>query len=281
MPASIASIDFHGLPGLRLAAGDGATALLTLHGAHTVSWRPAGGGERLYLSERSAFAPGQAIRGGVPVIFPQFADLGPLPRHGFARTATWQALDARSGPDYALATLRFSDSEATRAIWPHPFAAELTVAVGGNRLDMELEIENPGAPCAFTCGLHTYLRLAEVETARLEGLRGLRYRDRAAGGEAVQRGDSLVVADELDRIYRDVGEKPLLLRAPEGSTAIRMEGFEDLVVWNPWQEKTAALADLPPGGFRRMLCVEAAAIEHPIRLASGESWWGRQSLVAL
>lgn len=281
MPALIETIDFHGLPALRIVAGDGAAALVTLQGAHTVSWRPAGGAERLYLSERSGYGSGQAIRGGVPVIFPQFADAGPLPRHGFARTAAWEAFDARGGTDYALAVLRLADSAATRALWPHPFAAELTVAVGGSRLDIELEVENSGSPCAFTCALHTYLRVAEVEAVRLEGLRGVRYRDRAAGGEAVERRDALIVAEELDRVYCEVGARPLLLRAPEASTAIRMEGFEDVVVWNPWEEKGAALADLPRDGFRRMLCVEAARIARPVRLGSGESWWGRQSLVAL
>jgi hypothetical protein len=30
-----------------------------------------------------------------------------------------------------------------------------------------------------------------------------------------------------------------------------------------------------------MLCVEAAAIEHPVRLAPGEGWSGMQSLTLL
>jgi glucose-6-phosphate 1-epimerase len=38
---------------------------------------------------------------------------------------------------------------------------------------------------------------------------------------------------------------------------------------------------MPPGGFRHMLCVEAAVIETPVHLAPGESWWGRQTLLAL
>ena len=43
----------------------------------------------------------------------------------------------------------------------------------------------------------------------------------------------------------------------------------------------APLADLPDDAFRHMLCVEAAAAQQPVRLAPGESWWGRQTLVAL
>src|SRR5436305_1852990 len=82
-----------GLPKLILVAPDGARAEIYLHGAHVTSWIPAGDGERLFLSASSAFRPGAAIRGGVPVVFPQFSDRGPLPKHGFARTSEWELVD--------------------------------------------------------------------------------------------------------------------------------------------------------------------------------------------
>ncbi|HEX6371728.1 MAG TPA: hypothetical protein VF006_22595, partial [Longimicrobium sp.] len=61
------------LPKLRLSHASGATAEVYLHGAHVASWVPAGGTEALFVSRAATFAPGKAIRGGVPVIFPQFA----------------------------------------------------------------------------------------------------------------------------------------------------------------------------------------------------------------
>src|SRR5258705_11634652 len=83
-----------GLPLVKLRAADGATADVYLHGAHVTSWRPTPGDEeRLFLSARSEFRPGTAIRGGIPVIFPQFAAEGPLVRHGFARTSEWRLDD--------------------------------------------------------------------------------------------------------------------------------------------------------------------------------------------
>ncbi|MCH5754687.1 hypothetical protein MMA59_22970, partial [Salmonella enterica] len=64
---------------IRLTAPDGATATMSLNGGHLLSWQPAGAPEQLYLSPRSEYASGKkAIRGGVPVIFPQFSDRGPL-----------------------------------------------------------------------------------------------------------------------------------------------------------------------------------------------------------
>jgi glucose-6-phosphate 1-epimerase len=77
---------------IELASADGARVRVLPYGAQVVSWRPApgapgGAGERLYLSARSGYRVGAAVRGGVPVIFPQFADSGPFGRHGFARHA--------------------------------------------------------------------------------------------------------------------------------------------------------------------------------------------------
>ena len=75
---------------VQLTAPDGASATIALHGGHVLSWKPTGGAEQLYLSPRSEYVPGKAIRGGVPVCFPQFAERGPLPKHGFARTLPWE-----------------------------------------------------------------------------------------------------------------------------------------------------------------------------------------------
>ena len=87
-------------PVLTLRADDGATAEVHRHGAHVTSWRPMGeADDRLYLSARSEFSGAAAIRGGVPVIFPQFAAEGPLPKHGFARTTTWTLRDNRHDAD--------------------------------------------------------------------------------------------------------------------------------------------------------------------------------------
>jgi len=155
------------------------------------------------------------------------------------------------------------------------------VLVAGKRLDVEFGVRNSGEETLrFTCALHTYLRMREVEEARLEGLRGLRYLDTTKGLEHDETGTELVIEAETDRIYFNA-TRPLLLSEPHRSLGISSEGLADVVVWNPWEQLTAALPDMPANGFRHMLCVEAAAIGTPIELAAGAEWWGRQSLVAL
>lgn len=280
--ASAETIVFNGLPAVRLSTHDGAIAVITLYGAQLVSWLSADGRERLYLSERARFEPGRAIRGGIPVVFPQFADSGPLPRHGFARTSTWELVGARHDNGYACATLRLTDSEATRALWPHAFVAELTVMIEGNRLDVEFEVENSGAEAfSFTAALHSYFSVAKANSCQLQGLDGVCYLDRADEGKLKREdGETVLLDEEVDRVYLDVS-KPLLLWEPARHLAVEAEGFPDVVVWNPWLDKCAALDDMPPDGYRQMICIEAAAVARPVELAPGELWFGRQTVISL
>ena len=261
-----------------LRATDGATAEVYLHGAHVTSWRPArDGDERLFLSERSEFRAGAAIRGGIPVIFPQFAAEGPLPRHGFARTSEWTLENVASGKGDAIASLTLRDSPETRAIWDHAFVATLGVRVGGDRLAVSLTVENRGrAPLAFTAALHSYVRVYDVRDTTLVGLRGTKHRESGAPGTlAREANDALRFDGEVDRVYVDV-PRSLTVWEPERSLEIGFDGFPDAVVWNPGPTKAAALADLEPGGERRMVCVEAAAVQRPVSVAAGERWSGSQ-----
>lgn len=269
-----------GLPFVHLAAADGATADVYLHGAHATAWTPAGGSDsRLFLSDRAAFAPGGAIRGGVPVIFPQFADTGPYVRHGFARTAAWALVRAGRTPDgAAFAVLALADTDETRALWPFPFGLRYTVRVAGASLEMRLDVQNPGpAPFDFTAALHAYL--AADLPAQVAGLHGLAYRDKVAGGTLRIETDAVVTAEgqEIDRVYLAV-PTPLALSDAHRTLRIEQTGFADAVVWNPGREKAAGMSDLAPGDAGRFVCVEAAQVARPVVLAPGQAWTGTQRL---
>lgn len=279
-------IDFHGLPSLALAAPDGARALVSLHGAHVLSWRPAAaaggsGDEQMFLSGRAVFADGQPIRGGVPVVFPQFSGRGPLPKHGLVRTRAWrvQGVDVQDGA--AVATLVLGDDAASRALWPQGFALALTVRVAARSLSVTLSVHNTGTrEWPFTAALHTYLRVDDLDGARLHGLEGCRYWDAVQDIDTAQGQQPLAIRGEVDRVY--VAAPPALqLRDGARRLAIAQQGFADTVVWNPGAARCAALSDMAPDGYRQMLCVEAAQVDPPRVLPAGAHWQGAQTLTLI
>jgi len=278
-PASIAVEPGEGgLHRIVLSHPRGGRAELYLHGAHLSSWRDASGDELLFVSRESRFDAKAAIRGGVPVIFPQFAEQGPLPKHGFARTAAWTVEGQSATDQEAVVTLRLADSEGTREIWPHAFRADLTVRLGGE-LRMDLAVENAGdAPMELTCALHTYFRVEDVRRASVLGLAGVRYRDKVKdGAESTQSEEALEIAGETDRVYMDA-PATLRIRDEAGGRTIVIEraGFADAVVWNPWTDLAARLPDLADDEYLRMLCVESANAATPVRLEPGARWVGTQ-----
>ena len=274
------------LPVVALRAPDGACATVALHGGHVLSWVPAGGSEVLYLSPRSGFAPGQAIRGGVPVVFPQFSDRGPLKRHGFARVLPWRRVRQETGVDSAWAVLRLEHGPQTQAFWPQAFVLELTVRVGGGGLSLQLACHNSGTTAfGFQAALHSYFRVHDLQRCRLSGLQGLVYRDALDHQDKPQIGEVEWAAGDLDRVYTRVPGQLQLSGLGSGDGAMHLqigqEGFEDVVVWNPGADKCAALADMPSDGWRHMACVEAARIARPVTLLPGEQWTGAQTLRCL
>ncbi len=269
-----------GLPKIVLAADDGARAEIYLHGAHITSWIPAGGSEALFLSPKAEFLSGRPIRGGVPIIFPQFGGLGKLPAHGFARTMAWEL--GETAPDHAI--LHLHESESSLGIWSHKFELEYMVRIGGSQLELSLKATNTdNAPFEFTAALHTYLRVNDLRHAAVGGLKGSWFVDRtnpSAGivRQAIQKDDQLDFPGEVDRLYFEVVH-PVQLIENERRISVEKSGFADVVTWNPGPEKCAASKDMQPESYLEFVCVEAAAVEKPIRLGQGESWVGVQRLM--
>jgi glucose-6-phosphate 1-epimerase len=271
----------NGMRAVVLTHASGARAELYLYGAHLTSWRSADGDELLFLSEQAVFEAGAGIRGGVPVIFPQFGP-GPLPQHGFARKREWTVEDhGADGQGAAFVRLSLRDTLETRALWPHSFLAELTVRLD-TALEVELRVINTGdQPWEFTAALHSYFRVRHIRDVRIHGLAGLRYRDKVQdGAERVDQDDTVTISEVTDRVYLDT---PPVLRidgAGEGRTLrLEKQGFADAVVWNPWAAWARELEHFGDQEYLEMVCVEAAQVGEPIRLARGGQWSGRQVLL--
>lgn len=275
--ASVTNFAYRGQPAWLLESSGGASAIVAQHGGQLLSWQPANSGECLFLSDKAKFGPGQAIRGGVPLVFPQFAARGPLPRHGMVRSRSWQMSETRFDEGTAMLSL-VADISPTPD-WPHAVRLEWTVLLDDERMDLELAVENRGAsPLSFTAALHSYFLVDDLEDVRLTGLRGTRFEEDGAWHD--ETGDVVRVDEPLDRIYAKVSG-PVLLQTADRSLGIHSDGWPDLVVWNPGEAKAAALDDLAPGDWQRFVCVEAAAVHEPIALPAGDLWSARHSWLDL
>ena len=259
-------------------ASDGASVVVSRFGGHVCQWRTPDGVERLYVSPAQR-VEGAPIRGGIPIVFPQFADEGVLPKHGFARTSTWDVTEVSALPNGAQRiTLTLGHSPATQVLWPYAFRLDLAVTVGGAVMDVELTVTNTGsARFEFTSALHTYLRVSG-NAAYARGLRGLPFLDGTnAGRGAVSDSPRLDIDRPIQRYYYGAAG-PVSLIDDDTVVTVHQEGFRDIVVWNPWDQGPERFPDLPPHAHRHFVCIESAAIEHPVTLAAGAKWRGCQRL---
>jgi glucose-6-phosphate 1-epimerase len=289
----------------------GATAQVHLYGGHVTSWKNEKGEELLFLSSKAIFKPPKAIRGGIPICFPQFGTFGSLEQHGFARNRFW-VIDPNPPPPPTALTggnngngtssnnnnnnsssskqqpfvdLILKHGEDEHKIWPHSFELCLRVVLGlGGDLTLITRVRNTDSKnFTFTFALHTYLSVSDVSEVRIEGLETLDYLDNLKDRERfTEQGNAITFDAEVDRIYVGTPTKIAIIDHEKKRTfVLKKEGLPDAVVWNPWEKKARAMVDFGDEEYKHMLCVEAAAVEKPITLKPGEEWRGRQELSAV
>src|SRR6266567_2748501 len=237
-----------GLPRVRITGAFGEGEVY-LHGAHVTSWKPAGNNEDevLFVSTKSHWQEGQAIRGGIPICFPWFRAKGDdrqAPAHGFARTKTWQIESIVQNEGRVSVSMFNESDEQTRRWWPGEFRLIHRVTFG-SELKLELICTNTGTtPLRFEEALHTYNRVADVQHVRLHGLDTVSFLDNTdSNKEKAQRGD-VAIASQTDSAYLNT-RNTVELSDPKMRRRIRLAKANSLttVVWNPWREKASELRD--------------------------------------
>ena len=156
-----------GHAGWRWSLPQGDSVFVAQQGAQVLSWQ-AGHRERLYLSPTSVCDGTTAIRGGIPVCFPQFNQRGILPKHGFARNMAWRLVAEQSQGSEKVFEL--SDNAQTRALWPIQFKTQLKVLLSDQGLKIQLSVQNLGIQTlSFTGALHTYFAVNQSQQVSLQG----------------------------------------------------------------------------------------------------------------
>ncbi|KAI3782243.1 hypothetical protein L2E82_12283 [Cichorium intybus] len=279
----------NGLDKVVLSQIHGSTVELYLYGAHVTSWKNEHGEELLFVSSKAIFQPPTAIRGGIPIIFPQFSNLGPLRSHGFARNRVW-TIDNNPSPfpsktiNGVFVDLLLKPTEDDLKIWPHSFEYRLRVTLGLNGdLIMTSRIRNVDTkPFNFTFAYHNYFSVSNISEVKVVGMKGLDYLDNTKNRTRfTENRDVITINSEIDRIYLSTPKKVAVLDHKKKQTiTVQKDGLLDAVVWNPWEERAKTIVDLGADDYKLMVCVEAAAIGKPIILKPGKEWKVSQKLSA-
>jgi glucose-6-phosphate 1-epimerase len=271
-------IDFietdHGLVKAAISLG-GVIGELYLQGAQVTAWQPAGERPVLFTSPNATFEPGKAIRGGIPIIFPWF---GPnrhtpaAPQHGFARTATWR-LDGveRLSTESLTLTLSLGAGDVGSRFWPDQFRATYSVTFA-RTLSLRLAVQNRATQLlTFEAAMHNYFAVSDVTAVAISGLAGTTYIDKTQASRRERQAAVVSIVGETDRVYLDTPARCVIEdRGWSRNIAIVKSGAASTVVWNPWAEKAATMADLGDPAWRRMVCVETGNIaDDEVQLAAG------------
>jgi len=271
----------------------GASAEVYLFGGTLTSWKTADGKERIFVSPGAIYDGKKAIRGGVPLVFPQFGQPEPsMPQHGFVRNSMWNVVSVSETDDTVVAKFTINSSDATKEKWPHAFALCFAVTVGVDTLSIALEVMNSGDnPFTFQTLLHTYFMIPDIADVVVCGLTGKTYIDKVKGGEKVEESEEKIELPSFtDRIYLGSGGEPVpvVIASKDGTPIYEIVNMAsmgpsgvpcDVVVWNPYEE--ASPGDLPPPAFKNFVCVEPGLVQDFYGLPPGKSATIAQSVKAL
>jgi glucose-6-phosphate 1-epimerase len=275
-----------------------AEATLHLQGAHVTHWKPVGFAPAIFLSQRAEFTPGKPIRGGIPIVFPWFGDRhdGKTgPQHGFARISEWEVAFAALSNDEVHLAFTLAPNDLSRPLGYDHFRLGYRVTVG-RTLTLEMTVANDsgngsahgsgpaaataaadmaanGAPLTFEQALHTYYAVADARQVSINGLDGTEFIDKLDNfARKIQDPGPLHLTGRIDRPYLNT-EAVCVLHDPAGARTITVakEGSHSTVIWNPWRELTATMADMEPDAWLHMTAIETAnVVDNAITLQPGQ-----------
>jgi glucose-6-phosphate 1-epimerase len=270
LPSQITVVQHAGHNALQLSSRHG-KAVISLHGAHLLSWVPTGQRDVFWLSPKSLPEPA-AIRGGVPVCWPWFAKQGQpssAAQHGPVRNLTWQISTIHNCIDDEV-SVSFEPAEPLRshglAGVPSGLQVSLRVTLG-QTLRQTLHTHNLGsAPFQLTQALHSYYAVSQAQRVAIEGLQGLTYTDRLRDLQQDVQHAPFLLDQACDRTYEHAfgasgsHNHRYQLTDPDWQRRIDIDvqGSRSVVVWNPGRENARVMPDVPDEGWPDFICIEAA-----------------------
>jgi D-hexose-6-phosphate mutarotase len=267
---------------------------LYLFGCTITSWT-VNGKEKLFVSSQAIYNGNKAIRGGIPIVFPQFSQpLKEMNQHGFARNSIFGLKSHSSDQDSMTVILSLQENENTFKVWPYQFNLDCEIRLTANSLTTKLSVLNTGDK-KFNCHtlLHTYLSVPHISDISVKGFQSRSYVDKLTNTTTTYKTEEATISEEVDRVVLAGGEpigpillinkaanKPLL--EVKVSASLNSDPYPfDIVFWNPWIEKAKALADLGDEDYLHYVCIEPGTVSNWVEVHCNSMLLLEQTLTAL
>lgn len=240
--------------GFIILSNQTAECKISLWSGNLISYRPKGEKEDVFwLGDFNKFDNVQAIRGGIPVCWPRFAEEklnDNLPRHGFARLSDWFLKKV----DIDDAKMEVELSLIPEAKYNVNMTAKLFIKIT-DKLEYSLETTNHGDEAfSFSEALHAYFNVGFLNDIEINGLDGYQYKNSLDGNIYTQDG-TLKIEDEFDAAFLNHrGSVEIVDKVLNRVISIDKGGSNTTVVWNPNKD----LAEMSEGQHKRFVCIEPA-----------------------
>lgn len=279
----------------------GAQCSVYPYGATVTSFITSTGHETIFVSSKAKYDGSKAIRGGVPLVFPQFGQPNKdMPQHGFLRRNYWKAGKITSSSDETACdfTLELKDVVEARGdegIWSAASAStsginctcRFEVRVSAKTLTTRLVIQNTGSKAfPYQALYHTYYKIhggkaLDPKQCNVTGFEGYSVQDKITGETYVQDDTPIIVDCEVDRIYTPPASKntvDVAFCTGEGGSKVFLKSYAtangeevpvSAVVWNPFIAKSKTMGDFDDEEYHDMICVEPGVISAEKDLEAG------------
>lgn len=272
--------------------GDSSCEILK-YGATVISWKLKGQ-EQLWLSSAAKLDGSKPVRGGIPLVFPIFGKSQDpshptfeLPQHGFVRNSYWDFLGKTSsnpptiqfglGPENVQPDLLQKWGQGK-----YDFTLLLSISLNQDKLVTIIEIQNSGKlQFDFNWLFHTYYNIPDITEVMVSNLVDQHVNDKIIKSTYTEKSPVIQFHEELDRVYEKIDEDKQLQLLYQGKVLFNLfrHNLPDVVVWNPWINKSQSMADFEPkSGYQNMVCVEPGHVSDFITLKSGQSWTASQTI---
>jgi glucose-6-phosphate 1-epimerase len=214
------------------------------------------------------------LRGGVPIIFPQFGSYGPLKKHGFARDLEWCEVFSYTFASIEQSCYILDINKHSTSNWPFDTKLFLTFELVKNvSLEIKFKVVNCGDKSfTFTGGLHPYFAIKSRKDVIISGIHNIEFIDTDPFIDTfILDGNT-----PLERLFLTKTEISLF----NGYRLLNLtvEGFDNWMIWNPGKSGSKNILDLPDEDWDKFICIEPLVCNKPVTLSPMQTFIGNLSI---